>query len=89
MPRTRNNENCGYPKGWRFRYDAYYYRVPQDQEHLWEDGEKSRATGSYEIRVFRQVFTKAVEWGILDRHPFKGEVHLRGLRARNRYVEDW
>ena len=52
-------------------------------------GEDSRATGLYEIRVFKHVFTKAVEWGILDRHPFKGEVRLRGLEARDRYVEDW
>jgi integrase len=177
MPRKRNNENRGYPKSWRFRYGAYYYRVPKDQEHLWDgkkefhlgsslseaaaewarrlhriehdatvdslltrykldviptkaaatrrgdvqalinlrkvfgamrprdvvprhiykyvdtradkNGEKSRATGLYEIRVFRHVFTKAVEWGILDRHPFKGEVRLGGIRARDRYVEDW
>jgi integrase len=177
VPRSRNNENRGYPKSWRFRYDAYYYRVPKGQEHLWnhkkefrlgsslgdaaaewakrlhavefdatvdalltrykldviptkaaatrrgdahalihlrkvfgamrprdvlprhiykyvdtrvtKDGEKSRATGLYEIRVFRHVFTKAVEWGILDRHPFKGEVQLRGIQARDRYVEDW
>jgi len=52
-------------------------------------GEDSRATGLYEIRVFKHVFTKAVEWGILGRHPFKGEVRLRGLEARDRYVEDW
>ena len=177
MPRARNNENCGYPKSWRFRYDAYYYRVPKGQEHLrdgkkefhlgrslseataeWakrvhrveydatvdalltrykldvipkkaaatrrgdthalinlrkvfgvmrprdvlprhvykyidtrvtKSGEDSRATGLYEIRVFKHVFTKAVEWGILDRHPFKGEVRLRGLAARDRYLEDW
>jgi integrase len=177
MPRARNNENRGYPKSWRFRYDAYYYRVSKGQEHLWDgkkefllghslseaaaewarrvhriehdatvdalltryksdaipkkaaatrrgdvqalinlrkvfgamrprdvlprhiykyvdtrvgkNGEKSRATGLYEIRVFKHVFTKAVEWGILDRHPFKGEVRLRGIRARDRYVEDW
>jgi integrase len=177
MPRERNIENRGYPKSWRFRYDAYYYRVPKGQEHLWDlkkefllghslgeaaaewakrvhrieqdatvdalltrykldviptkaaatrrgdmhalinlrkvfgamrprdvlprhiykyvdtrvskDGEKSRATGLYEIRVFRHVLSKAVEWGILDRHPFKGEVRLRGIKARDRYVEDW
>ena len=164
MPHTRNEENRGYPKSWRFRYDAYYYRVPKGQEHLWDgkkeflfgrslaeaasewgwrihrieydstvdalltrykldviptkaattrrgdtqalinlrkvfgamrprdvlpkhiykyvdtrvskNGEKSRATGLYEIRVFTHVFTKAVEWGILNRHPFKGEVKL-------------
>jgi integrase len=177
MPRARNNENRGYPKSWRLRYDAYYYRVPKGQEHLWDfkkefhlgrslseaaaewakrvhrieydssvdalltrykadaiphkaaatrrgdmqalinlrkvfgamrprdviprhiykyvdtrvgkNGEKSRATGLYEIRVFKHVFTKAVEWGIVDRHPFKGDVRLRGIRARDRYVEDW
>jgi integrase len=177
MPRTRNNENRGYPKSWRFRYDAYYYRVPKGQEHLWDGkkefhlgrslseasaewarrlhriehkatvdalltrykldviptkaaatrrgdvqalihlrkvfghmrprdvlprhiykyldtrvdrtGEKTRATALYEIRVFRHVVTKAVEWGILDRHPFKGEVRLGAVAARDRYVEDW
>ena len=36
MPRARNIENRGYPKSWRFRYDAYYYRVPKGQEHLWD-----------------------------------------------------
>ena len=177
MPRTRNSENCGYPKSWRYRYDAYYYRVPKGQEQLWDgkrefhlghslgeaaaewakrvhqiehdatvdalltryklgviptkaaatrrgdiqalinlrkvfgamrprdvlsrhiykyvdtrvgkNGEKSRATGLYEIRVFKHVFTKAVEWGILDWHPFKGQVRLRRIKARDRYVEDW
>jgi hypothetical protein len=54
-----------------------------------KSGEKRRVTGLYEIRVFKHVFTKAVEWGILDRHPFKGEVRLRGLKARDGYVEDW
>jgi hypothetical protein len=39
MPRARNIQNRGYPKSWRFRYDAYYYRVPKGQEHL-GDGKK-------------------------------------------------
>jgi hypothetical protein len=39
MPRARKDENRGYPKSWRFRCDAYYYRVPKGQEHLW-DGKK-------------------------------------------------
>ncbi|MBU0750715.1 MAG: integrase [Gammaproteobacteria bacterium] len=34
-------------------------------------------------------YTKAVEWGCLDRHPFKGEVRLQGEKPRDRYVEDW
>ena len=42
-----------------------------------------------EIEVLSHAFTKAVEWGYLDRHPFKGEVRLEGEPARTRYVEDW
>jgi integrase len=42
-----------------------------------------------EIELLSHAFTKAVEWGVIDRHPFKGEVRLSGERPRNRYVEDW
>jgi integrase len=28
-------------------------------------------------------------WGLLPRHPFKGEVRIKGAKARTRYVEDW
>lgn len=41
------------------------------------------------IDVLSHVFTKAVEWGLIDRHPFKGEVRLQGEKPRDRYVEDW
>ena len=42
-----------------------------------------------EIEVLSHAFTKAVEWGYIDRHPFKGEVRLEGEAPRTRYVEDW
>lgn len=42
-----------------------------------------------EIEVLSHALTKAVEWGYIDRHPFKGEVRLKGEKARTRYVEDW
>jgi integrase len=42
-----------------------------------------------EIELLSHAFTKAVEWGFIDRHPFKGEVRLEGEKARTRYVEDW
>ena len=35
------------------------------------------------------AFTKAVQWGLIKAHPFKGEVRLKGEAPRNRYVEDW
>jgi len=42
-----------------------------------------------EVETLSHVFTKAVEWGLLDAHPFKNEVTLRGGKARDRYVEEW
>lgn len=49
----------------------------------------SNTQGRREIRVFSHVYTKAVEWGLIDRHPFKGEVRLHGESPRTRYIEDW
>lgn len=42
-----------------------------------------------ELEVLRHAFTKAVEWGWVERHPFKGEVRLPRHAPRTRYVEDW
>lgn len=42
-----------------------------------------------EIEVLSHAYTKAVEWGFVDRHPFKGQVRLTGEKPRQRYVEDW
>jgi integrase len=42
-----------------------------------------------EMEVLSHALTKAVEWGLIDRHPFKGEVRLTGEKARTRYIEDW
>ncbi len=42
-----------------------------------------------EIEVLSHAFTKAVEWGSIKKHPFKGEVRLQGEKPRTRYVEDW
>jgi integrase len=41
-----------------------------------------------EVEVLSHAFTKAVEWGHIDRHPFKGEVRLQGEKPRTRYVTD-
>lgn len=42
-----------------------------------------------EMEILSHALTKAVEWGYIDRHPFKGEVRLTGDKARTRYIEDW
>ncbi|SPA44656.1 tyrosine-type recombinase/integrase [Cupriavidus taiwanensis] len=53
------------------------------------DKRKAKVSAHREIEILSHAFTKAVEWGIIDRHPFKGEVRLTGEKPRTRYVEDW
>jgi integrase len=52
-------------------------------------GKKSPSTGRHDVGVLRHAYTKAVEWGLIKTHPFKGEVRLKGGKPRKRYVEDW
>lgn len=56
--------------------------------------EKGKAQGGLsiakrEIWMFSDVFTKAVQWGFLKKHPFRGEIELDGEKSRTRYIENW
>ncbi|CUI07828.1 Integrase [Janthinobacterium sp. CG23_2] len=53
------------------------------------DGRTAKTSGRREMELLSHALTKAVEWGLIDRHPTKGEVRLSGEKARTRYVEDW
>lgn len=59
--------------------------------HVYQYVDKSTAKTSArrEMEVLSHALTKAVEWGFIDRHPFKGEVRLTGEKPRTRYLEDW
>jgi integrase len=59
-----------------------------------KDPKTGRITGGEiaahrEIELLSHAFTKAVEWGYIDKHPFKDEIRLTGESSRDRYVEDW
>lgn len=53
------------------------------------DGRTAKTSAHREMELLSHALTKAVEWGYIDRHPFKGEVRLEGEESRTRYVEDW
>jgi len=42
-----------------------------------------------EVEVLSHAYTQAVMWGWIDKHPFKGELEIKGNKPRTRYVEDW
>lgn len=62
-----------------------------EPQHIYQyvDKRGARTAAHREIEVLSHAFTKAVEWGSIKKHPFKGEVRLQGEKPRTRYVEDW
>lgn len=67
----------------------HIYEYVDKREAKDKSGRKATIAAHREIELLSHAFTKAVEWGYIDRHPFKGEVRLDGEKPRNRYVEDW
>ncbi|CAJ0895790.1 tyrosine-type recombinase/integrase [Ralstonia flatus] len=59
--------------------------------HIYQyvDKRSAKTAAKREVEVLSHAYTKAVEWGYLDRHPFKHEVRLQGEKPRTRYIEDW
>jgi len=62
-----------------------------EPQHVYQyvDRRGAKTAAHREIEVLSHAFTKAVEWGLIKAHPFKGEVRLQGEQPRTRYVEDW
>ena len=42
-----------------------------------------------DFEVLCHAFSKAVEWGLIDLNPLKGQVKKNRIKIRRRYVEDW
>ena len=57
--------------------------------YAYVDKRDAKVAAHREIEVLSHAYTKAIEWGYIDRHPFKEQVRLKGETARSRYVEDW
>lgn len=57
--------------------------------YQYSDMRKAKVAAKREIEVLSHAFSMAVAWGWLNRHPFKGEIRLKGSSTRTRYIEDW
>jgi integrase len=57
--------------------------------YLYVDKRSAKTSAHREVEVLSHAYTKAVEWGYIDRHPFLGQVALKGEKPRTRYIEDW
>jgi integrase len=56
--------------------------------HKHREKESGNRTARAEVEVLRHIYTCAVQWGVVNRHPFKGEVRLAKNPPRDRYVTD-
>lgn len=88
-PRTQhdNHERIGRIRA-VFGENSLEFIKPQ-HVYLYVDKASSKTVARKDMKVFSHVYTKAVEWGYIDRHPFKGQVRMEGGAPRDRYIEDW
>jgi integrase len=67
----------------------HVYRYVDERIEIVDGKERNRVAAHREIEVLSHAYTKAVEWGLIDRHPFLGQVRLQGEKPRDRFIEDW
>jgi integrase len=48
-----------------------------------------KTSAKHDIQCLSHLFTKAVEWGVINRNPILGQVRIKGNAPRDRLVEDW
>ena len=52
-------------------------------------GKHGLVTARHDIAVLRHAFTKAVEWGVIDRNPLIQQLRLKSVKPRTRDIQDW
>jgi integrase len=57
-------------------------------QYLDKRGQKTKTAANREMEVLSHAYTKAIEWGLTDRHPIKGQVRKLSTPPRTRYIED-
>lgn len=60
--------------------------------YAYVSGRGALSRGHREMAILSHVFTFAVQLGIIEKHPFKGEVRFEKElqpKLKSRYVEDW
>jgi integrase len=51
---------------------------------------RSEKQANLDLEVLSHCFTKAIEWGVVARHPMTNKQVVKfSLKGRDRYVEDW
>lgn len=87
---STQRENINYIKKLRHAFGKMSINDPVPKDiYGYVDRSSAKVLARREIALLSHAYTKAVEWGYLNRHPFKGEIRLPVRSPRDRYVADW
>ncbi len=68
---------------------VHIYQYLDKRSKKKSDGTGGLTIAKREIAMLSDAFTKAVRWGLIRKHPFKGEVVYKSEKPRTRYIENW
>ncbi len=65
-----------------------------EPQHIYQyiDKRRAKTAAKREIELLSHAFTKAVQWGLIKTHPFKGQIRIEGVDKPNNekhLIEDW
>ena len=49
---------------------------------------QGKTTANRDLEMLSHIFTKAIEWGVVESHPMKGKVLKNSTKARDRLITD-
>lgn len=87
-PRTQIENNSNIKRVRAVFGDMFIATLTPQDIYKYFDKRTAKTQARHEIALLSHAFTKAVAWGYITRHPFKGEVELEGSKPRVRYVTD-
>ena len=70
---------------------CYKYIDRRSKKKLNEKGKMvgGPAIAKSEIVIFSDVYKKAIKWGVVKKHPFRGQIEHEADNVGDRYVENW
>ncbi|WP_241559126.1 integrase [Chitinophaga barathri] len=87
---STQRENVHYIKKLRHIFGKMRITEPRPKDvYEYIDRSTAKILARREIALLSHAYTKAIEWGYIDRHPLKGQVRLPTSKPRQRYIEDW
>jgi integrase len=90
-PRTRENNLISINRLSKVFADMPIHQLKPHHVYKYfnEYSKHAHRAAEMHVALLRHAYTKAVEWGLIDQNPIKGQVRIQHAQSQTRYVEDW